>query len=1220
MSDRFSITQRCCSWLEKVVFDRVWNEPYAEFRTNTRPRILNGMAEVSIGFSPEGEELTKKIYTPSAGVLTGNFEQIELPHTGTSFYVYAIDVGLFDTVKLRSDKWTSLAEYSDKHLLELQIYSDSGRVLYRGGSYVRQSDHADMVLLAVDAMALHTSCDYYEDDGSENPVLVRYDPSAIYLTKYFESDWDPDNEIYSKQVSSSQVSNIRIHRTDPVPDDATLAFYNGGVLSGRYINLFKIGGYLEYIKDADVVSNIVLDRKSDSLPIYTNNEGKQRVLIHVPLADNVDKRLITYNTCDVYLIPQEMNRLQTLALVQKEISGVYVHQCERGENFHQLTFNDFSIDLDLLDSIAEKNGYVTNAYYIKVIVRHHCKKLGLTRDANYCDLLYSYRHSDEDIVAFLTGKSPYIEEYSLQCWTAANLEANSAYAQEMISRLGAAIPEEFREGRYRHVTEKFYIEGKQYYTLESTGEYKELTPVPGSPIDEGVYEYDNVHSYPPKATTANAAVASGSMEYRLYDATKITCENQCKLCGVRDVCTLRADGDITDKYCPLLVVRKIKDYIKIFGFFQTLSFICWRVNQFKVLKDVRRRIVGFIPKHDYTKVEETKVVEAGEKYFVKRVSNPRYYPYRESVTPKAMTLWRPRSEFALRKVAYDKIDLSNTVYLYAYLDTDGTLVPIKDTSATLDPSKTYYIVSFDPSSYEEIVVPQGTVISEYDIYYTQIPTASSKEYYAELTVEAGYEVRADGTVWNGEELKFANDEVFSGVATDEGIPIYASENLIVHSRVPLVLSDRAWNEFEVLVYVNGLKVNSEVIGDCYAGTDGLLEIFHSYVPRLADDSFFKEFQRRLCVRILDQVDIKAGDFITTEVVVKTEDDFAKFRQVFNVTETVDRDEDEIHDYAFSMPCERNNIKTFDHNAEVQAINGVATEYIFLNGRLLVPNIDYLPYTQFDKDANMEIPVSMQNVSYIDKEEGNIMEAITSTDQRIGTFTGYLKGRWIEWQGVAPFWYDNLSVLSVDGKVCTNFENKYSGIDIKDETMENGKPYYIRTVAPIAALYAMDANDEMLADAVTMKHIADYFNSFYTNDKYRMVIPCEHKVFSRYLHTIIKHMLSTSEWEATKRAGGYTPGTTDTPFPQLGYFDFDLPITKEEFLEKVARFDSIKSKDVVFAESSAVDLRYVDVYPTFHNLDIGSREMRRKIAFMISMLTPTDNMRHREHIDGNDNAN
>ena len=1216
MSDRFSITQRCCSWLEKVVFDRVWNEPYAEFRTNTRPRILNGMAEVSIGFSQDGEELTRKIYTPSAGVLTGNFEQIELPHTGTSFYVYAVDVGLFDTIKLRSDKWTSLAEYSDKRLLDLQIYSDSGKVLYRGGSYVRQSDHADMVLLAVDAMALHTSCDYYEDDGSENPVLVRYDPSAIYLTKYFESDWDPDNQIYSKQVSSSQVSNIRVHRTDPVPDDATIAFYNGGVLSGRYINLFKIGGYLEYIKDADVVSNIVLDRKSETLPKYTNNQGKQRVLVHIPLADNVNKRLITFNTCDVYLIPQEMTRIQALALVQKETSGVYVHQCERGENFHQLTFNDFSIDLDLLDKIAEQSGFANNAYYIKVIVRHHCKKLGLTRDANYCDLLYSYKHNDDDIISFLTGESPYIEEYGLQCWTAANLEENSAYAREMVSRLGAAIPEEFREGRYRHVTEKVYIEGKQYYRLDSVGEYKEVVPAPGAPIDEGVYEYDNVHSYPPISTEANTKVASGSFEYRNYDATKITCENQCKICGVRDICTMK---EITDKYCPQFTVRKIGDYIKIFGFFQTLAFICWRVSQFKVLKDVRRRIVGFVPKHDYTKVTETKVVEAGEKYFVKRVTEPRYYPFRESTTSKAVTLWHATGTPALREVLFEKVDLSNLVYQYAYRDdASGSLVLIKDIGTVLDASKTYYIVSFN--SYEEIVVPQGTVLDPNEAYFTQIATAASNEYYAQLTVEPGYEVRADGTVWNEGELKFANDEVFTGVATDEGIPIYASENLIVHSRVPLVLSDRSYTEFDVLVYVNGLKVNSEVVGDCYAGTDGLLEVYHSYVPRLADNSFCQEFQRRLCVKIIDDIEIKAGDFITTEVVVKTDDDYAHFRQKFNVTETVDRDEGDIHDYAFSMPCERNDIKTFDHNAEVRAINGTATEYIFLNRRLLVPNIDYLPYTQFTKNSRKEVPVSMQNVSYIVTEEDNLLEAITSTDQRIGTFTGYLKGKWIEWQGVAPFWYDNLSVLSVDGRVCANFENKYSGIEIKDETMENGKPYYIRTVAPVAALYAMNANDEMLADATTMKHIADYFNSFYTNDKYRMVIPCEHKVFSRYLHTIIKYMLSTNRSEATRRSGGYTPGTTDTPFPQLGYFDFDLPITREEFLDKVAQFDSIKSQDVVFAESSAVDLRYVDVYPTFHNLDIGSREMRRKIAFMISMLTPTDNMRHREHIDGNDNAN
>ena len=191
--------------------------------------------------------------------------------------------------------------------------------------------------------------DFYVDDGSGNPVKERYDPSAIYLTKYFESDYSADNTVVSRALTAVDINKIRVHRTDPIPDGTTLALYDGQLVSGSYINNFKIGHNFEYVIDRDVVSTITLDRSSDTCPIYENLDGKKRLLVHVPLADNKDKYLITYNTCDVYLIPQRMNRIYTLANKPKEISGVYVHQCERGENFHQLTFNDFSIDLDLLD-------------------------------------------------------------------------------------------------------------------------------------------------------------------------------------------------------------------------------------------------------------------------------------------------------------------------------------------------------------------------------------------------------------------------------------------------------------------------------------------------------------------------------------------------------------------------------------------------------------------------------------------------------------------------------------------------------------------------------------------------------------------------------------------------------------------------------------------------------------------------------------------------------
>ena len=67
----FSMTRRCVSKLEKYVFDRVWNEPYSEYRTNTRPRILNRIVEVSSGSSDNyGNDISTKQYASAAGVLT----------------------------------------------------------------------------------------------------------------------------------------------------------------------------------------------------------------------------------------------------------------------------------------------------------------------------------------------------------------------------------------------------------------------------------------------------------------------------------------------------------------------------------------------------------------------------------------------------------------------------------------------------------------------------------------------------------------------------------------------------------------------------------------------------------------------------------------------------------------------------------------------------------------------------------------------------------------------------------------------------------------------------------------------------------------------------------------------------------------------------------------------------------------------------------------------
>ena len=107
MINQFLMEKRCCSRLEKYVSDRVWSEPYAELRTNTRPRILNSRRKVTS--TESGVTTTKYIYTATSGVLTGTGEQVGLP-SGSSYYVYSIELNQFRSIKLNATEWVTLEE------------------------------------------------------------------------------------------------------------------------------------------------------------------------------------------------------------------------------------------------------------------------------------------------------------------------------------------------------------------------------------------------------------------------------------------------------------------------------------------------------------------------------------------------------------------------------------------------------------------------------------------------------------------------------------------------------------------------------------------------------------------------------------------------------------------------------------------------------------------------------------------------------------------------------------------------------------------------------------------------------------------------------------------------------------------------------------------------------------------------------------------------------
>ena len=105
--NQLTTINRICEHLEKYVFDKIWNDPYAEYRTFTVAEYIGSYQKVSDTFNKA---------VPSAGIFFGRYNQVQLPSevsyvkTGKLFfYVYAIPADQFRSLHLNVLEWVSLA-------------------------------------------------------------------------------------------------------------------------------------------------------------------------------------------------------------------------------------------------------------------------------------------------------------------------------------------------------------------------------------------------------------------------------------------------------------------------------------------------------------------------------------------------------------------------------------------------------------------------------------------------------------------------------------------------------------------------------------------------------------------------------------------------------------------------------------------------------------------------------------------------------------------------------------------------------------------------------------------------------------------------------------------------------------------------------------------------------------------------------------------------------
>ena len=1414
MINRFLMERRCCDRLEKYVSDRVWSEPYAEYRTNTRPRILNTRSVVEVSGVPS------YTYALAAGVLGGPREQLALP-SSDGYYVYSIELNQFRSIKLSATSWIRLDTYCNGSKKDVKVYTDDGIILWRGGIYIRQSPLADEIYVAVNAQMFHKLCDKFSVNQKTGikTVITRADPTKVFFTKYVESDYIADDTVKCIILDGVNIINHRSGRS-PIPNRVTTVWINGRLASGNWRNDVVAGDYVEYMLDEDVVSDVLIDRNdpsfiykhyakttdttpangktyykrdeqtkavrvmrtdewyvetTDKSPIssktYYTREGSvytsvsgysisefdssityyeissvdklvpvcDREIIHIPKSDNPENKLITYVTCDIYLIPGSITAAKESEGYTSYVNGVYFHQCDRADVIHQITHNDFSIDVDAIDSVAAANGFdykrndagdpITNSldYTIRVVCRSYTKKsdgdinlyegyisknalvnfsFGAVRDANYCDLLYSYNHSDATILKFLREDAEFAD-YNMYFWGASWLEENSAYAVAMMNRVGPTTKNTSKMGYYRAPVEKHYIAGKTYYH-KVPYQFPTDSSAPSPDLGEGIRSLDTDVEYERADVIAGDTVKDGILEFKEYPGIQVSKTTQCANCGISDACQYggrRVFGDtvlqrFTEEVCPEFSVRSLTDYIRIFGYYHTLSLVCKRVTT----------------------------------YYVKKLAAN--YPFNYEIKG-TVHFAGVKDELPVAAITNEIVLLSDKIYQYSPT-TDSTPVA----------GKKYYVKSGD----KFVDAGNITQFASGVVYYTRSSSGLDGDgrslvgnhYYQYYkgsgdTSEVWHDITGSAGEINASLIENPDQEYDVTLAE----PVYVSKANHITVRPPLALYDLAYDEFYPMVYVNGVKLDDslvQIVGDVQYDIDGMLEQHWTYSPMFGDTNLWDTDQRRLLIKLgvelkAEQIDpetgkvVSSGDYVTIEILPRPKTDIVyKYTQVSSdtpeegveyftgnaadgyesageleefdpnttyFTREVDEDEteqvissastvfdlDEFTDgpytlVEYSSPKSgveyfiKNNgeyesvgeLETFDDSVSYyeasdiwnrafeplgsgdkvrEGIRLLGSELVYLNGKQLVPGIDYVAFSDYNRGVSIstdtepnpgknyyimkngeyipfsgsefesdvtyyegdtskdELDTVLQNVQYLENyvvnDDGHHHINYTcTTDVTIGNAKGFVVGNWIAWDGISPIWFDNLSLLIVGGRVCSNFAFKYSGLDIRGTAHENGEPYQVRTLVPKMVLEMMTTLENAhLRDEDDQKYRAlrNYFSNMATNRGYRALVPYSHKIYSTYMLAIIKDFLN-------------------------GDLNFEMYVDRDMFLAQFSDYEHLKKYDVVFNNSIvAEDLRFVDIYPVYHRHDIASPYYKRKIAYLVEMLTPSDAMRHREHING-----
>lgn len=374
----------CADALNTFLFDKVWNEPSSEFRTNIKPLLLK-----------------KGSFVGSFGATIGN---IILPTARESYFVWAISASDFNVgLKLPTSTWVDTATITNTWNTALHMFGTNGAMFHKSFVYLQYDASREVIYVAA-LKRMVQKC------------ITNDQLSDVYMSVYYDSDLANNVSMLSLEIVTSRNLQEYQGRIDKIlstlkKTEHLQVFKDGNEVTNPGASIaLTVGSFIDIVIDENILFTFDVDITSSSEnPVFLSSEDKTwKQLIHIPKAFNQDNKVITHNTCDIY--------------IRKRFSvapeGRFVHRVG-GRSVSQVTHNDMAIPLFIID--AYRDYLLTQEVYVHVVVRIHDKNNTLIRDASYIDLLYSDVHDDKTLVNILCGKGP----KEIPWWRADNLESSS---------------------------------------------------------------------------------------------------------------------------------------------------------------------------------------------------------------------------------------------------------------------------------------------------------------------------------------------------------------------------------------------------------------------------------------------------------------------------------------------------------------------------------------------------------------------------------------------------------------------------------------------------------------------------------------------------------------------------------------------------------------------------------------------------------------------------